>query len=197
MIASYASPEFLLFQAGLTQLQHYLKIPTFGTAGCSDAKLFDEQAAIEGALSMFISSLSGANLIHDVGYIEYGSTSCFEQVVVMDEVAGEVRFFLNGIKTDREQLAIEVIDRVGPGGEYVTSDHTLSHFREGWSPTKLGNRDTYENWVKKGGKTLGEKANERVKEILASHSPKPISDDIKAKVEAIIAATETKIGKKE
>lgn len=117
--------------------------------------------------------------------------------LIMDEVAGEVRFFLNGIKTDREQLAIEVIDRVGPGGEYVTSDHTLSHFREGWSPTKLGNRDTYENWVEKGGKTLGEKANERVKEILASHSPKPISDDIKAKVEAIIAATETKIGKKE
>lgn len=85
MIASYASPEFLLFQAGLTQLQHHLKIPSFGTAGCSDSKLFNEQAAIEGALSMFISSLSGANLIHDVGYIEYGSTSCFEQVVVMDQ----------------------------------------------------------------------------------------------------------------
>jgi trimethylamine--corrinoid protein Co-methyltransferase len=197
MIASYASPEFLLFQAGLTQLQHHLGLPTFGTAGTSDSKLFDQQASIEGALSIFISSLSGANLIHDVGYIEYGSTSCFEQVVVMDEVAGAARFFLNGIKTDREQLAIEVIDRVGPGGEYVTSDHTLSHFREGWSPTILGNRDTYENWVEKGGKTLGERANERVQEILASHTPKSISDDIKAKVEAIIAEAETNIGKKE
>jgi trimethylamine--corrinoid protein Co-methyltransferase len=193
MIASYASPEFLLFQAGLTQLQHHLKIPSFGTAGCSDSKLFDEQAAIEGALSMFISSLSGANLIHDVGYIEYGSTSCFEQVVVMDEVAGEVRFFLNGIKTDREQLALEVIDRVGPGGEYVTSDHTLSHFREGWSPAILGNRDNYENWVEKGGKTLGQRANERVKEILSSHAPKPLSDDIETKVKAMIADAETSI----
>jgi len=197
MIASYASPEFLLFQAGLTQLQHYLQVPTFGTAGCSDSKLFDQQAGIEGALSMFISSLSGANLIHDVGYIEYGSTSCFEQVVVMDEVAGEIRFFLNGIKTDREQLAIEVINRVGPGGEYVTSDHTFSHFREGWSPSILGNRDTHENWVEKGGKALGERANERVKEILESHTPKPISDDIKAKVEAIIADAANKTGNKE
>lgn len=197
MIASYASPEFLLFQAGLTQLQHYLNVPTFGTAGCSDSKLFDQQAGIEGALSIFISSLSGANLIHDVGYIEYGSTSSFEQVVVMDEVAGEARFFLKGIKTDRDQLAIEVIDRVGPGGEYVTSDHTLSHFREGWSPSILGNRDTYENWVEKGSQTLGERANQKVKEILDSHTPKPIAEDTKAKIEAIISAAEAKIGKKE
>ncbi len=195
MIASYASPEFLLFQAGLTQLQHYLQIPSFGTAGCSDSKLFDQQAGIEGALSMFIASLSGANLIHDVGYIEYGSTSSFEQVAVMDEVAGEARFFLKGIKTDREQLALEVIDRIGPGGEYVTSNHTFAHFREGWSPGILGNRDNYENWVEKGGKTLGERANARVKEILASHTPKPIADDIKAKVEALITAAETEIGR--
>lgn len=196
MIASYASPEFLLFQAGLTQLQHYLNVPTFGTAGCSDSKLFDQQAAIEGALSIFVSGMSGANLIHDVGYIEYGSTSCFEQVVVMDEVAGEVRFFLNGIKTDSEQLAVEVIDRVGPGGEYVSTEHTFSHFRAGWSPTVLGNRDTYENWMEMGGKTLGERANEKVRGILASHTSKPISDDIKAKVEAIIIDAESKIDKK-
>ena len=76
----------------------------------------------------------------------------------------------------REQLALEVIDRAGPGGEYVTSDHTLSHFREGWSPTILGNR-----------------ANERVKEILASHAPKLISDDIETKVKAMIADAETSI----
>ena len=143
---------------------------------------------------MFISSLSGANLIHDVGYIEYGSTSSFEQVVVMDEVAAEVRFFLNGIKTDSEQLALEVIDRVGPGGEYVTSDHTLAHFRKGFSPAILGNRDNYEIWMEKGGKTLGQRANEKVKEILASHTPKPISDDITSKVEALIAEAEAGIG---
>lgn len=194
MIASYASPEFLLFQAGLTQLQHYLSLPTFGTAGCSDSKVFDQQASMEGALSMLVSSISGANLIHDVGYIEYGSTSCFEQVVVMDELAGEIRFILEGIQVDRETLAVEVIDKVGPGGEYVTSDHTFRHFREGWFPILIGDRDTHENWVNKGSKTLGDRANKRVREILETHVPKPLSDAVKGKIEALIANSRQKAG---
>ena len=190
MIASYASPEFLLFHAGLTQLQHYLGLPTFGTAGCSDSKVFDQQASMEGALSMLVASLSGANLIHDVGYIEYGSTSCFEQVVVMDELAGEIRYILGGIQVDKEALAVEVIDRIGPGGEYVTSDHTFQHFRKWFSATLIGDRDTHENWVKNGRKTLGDRANERVRKILETHTPKPLSDSVKAKIEALIANAE-------
>ena len=187
MIASYASPEFLLFQVALTQLQHYQGLPTFGTAGCSDSKVFDQQASLEGALSMLVAGLSGANLIHDVGYIEYGSTSCFEQVVVMNEVAGEVRFILEGIKLDAERMALDVIDQVGPGGEYVTSEHTLKHFREAWVPDLIGDRNPYEKWVAKGSKTLGDRANERVREILETHEPKPLPGAVKARLEAIIA----------
>ena len=186
MIASYASPEFLLFQIGLTQLQHYQNLPTFGTAGCSDSKAFDQQASMEGALSVMVAGLAGANLIHDVGYVEYGSTSCFEQVVTMDEVAGEVRFILDGIRIDQDTLAMEVIDGIGPGGEYVTSQHTLQHFRDGWFPTLVGDRNTHEAWVAKGKKTLGDRANEKVREILENHVPKPLPDAVKAQVEAII-----------
>ncbi len=190
-IASYASPEFLLFQAGLTQLQHYQGLPTFGTAGCSDSKLFDQQASMEGSLSMLVSSLSGANLVHDVGYVEYGSTSCFEQVVVMDELADEIRFILEGIEVSKETLALEVIDQVGPGGEYVTSDHTYRHFRDGWLPT-LGDRHTHEDWVQQGSKTLGDRASEKVRKILESHTPKPLPEAAKAKIEALIASAEQK-----
>jgi len=120
-----------------------------------------------------VSSLSGANLIHDVGYVEYGSTSCFEQVVVMDELAGEIRFILEG-KVSKETLALEVIDRVGPGGEYVTSDYTYRHFRDGWFPTLVGDRHTHEGWVQRGSKTLG--------------------DATKAKIEALIVGAEQKAG---
>jgi len=186
MIASYASPEFLLFQTGLTQLQHHLGLPTFGTAGCSDSKVFDQQAALEGAMSMMISVLSGANLIHDVGYIEYGSTSCFEQVVTMDEVAGELRFMLNGIRIDRDNLALDVIDEVGPGGQYVTHEHTLRHFREGFRPKVIGNRETFEVWSERGSKTLGDRAHARVLEILRTHVPKPLPDATVAALDKII-----------
>jgi trimethylamine--corrinoid protein Co-methyltransferase len=185
-IASYASPEFLLFQIGLTQLQHYQGLPIFGTAGCSDSKVFDQQATLEGAMSMLVSSLSGANLIHDVGYVEYGSTSCFEQVVTMNELAGEIRFLLRGMDVGRETMALDVIDSVGPGGEYVTSDHTLNHFREGWFPEIIGDRHVHDAWVDKGRKTLGDRANEKVRHILENHVPKPLAEATRAKLEALI-----------
>lgn len=186
-IASYASPEFLLFQIGLTQLQHYQGLPTFGTAGCSDSKVFDQQASLEGAMSLLISSLSGANLIHDVGYVEYGSTSCFEQVVTMNELAGEIRFLLRGMDVNRETMAVDVIDAVGPGGEYVTTDHTFRHFRDGWFPEVIGDRNAYDGWVEDGSKTLGDRANERVRQILETHEPKPLPEDVREKVEALMA----------
>jgi len=138
-----------------------------------------------------VSSLSGANLVHDVGYVEYGSTSCFEQVVVMDELADEIRFILEGIEVSKETLALEVIDQVGPGGEYVTSDHTYRHFRDGWLPT-LGDRHTHEDWVQQGSKTLGDRASEKVRKILESHTPKPLPEAAKAKIEALIASAEQK-----
>ena len=185
-IASYASPEFLLFQIGLTQLQHHQGLPTFGTAGCSDSKAFDQQASLEGAMSMLVSSLSGANLIHDVGYVEYGSTSCFEQVVTMNELAGEIRFLLRGMDVNRETMAVDVIDAVGPGGEYVTSDHTFEHFRNGWFPDVLGDRNPHDHWVAAGSKTLGDRANERVRHILETHEPKPLPDEVRQKLDAIL-----------
>ena len=193
-IASYASPEFLLFQMGLTQLQRHQGLPTFGTAGCTDSKVFDQQASLEGALSMLVSSLSGANLIHDVGYIEYGSTSCFEQVVVMNELAGEVRFILEGMVLDADTLALEVIDAVGPGGEYVTSEHTFRHFRKGWFP-ELMDRNSHEAWLEKGGKTLGDRANDKVRTILETHAPTPLPVEVKATLESIIVGAERTAGK--
>jgi trimethylamine--corrinoid protein Co-methyltransferase len=193
-IASYASPEFLLFQIGLTQLHHYQGLPTFGTAGCSDAKVFDQQASLEGAMSMLVASLSGANLIHDVGYVEYGSTSCFEQVVTMNELAGEIAFILKGMTLDNETLALDVIDAVGPGGEYVTSDHTYRHFREAWVPDVIGDRNSYEAWSEQGSRTLGDRANAKVRAILETHTPKPLSDGVKARLEAIMADVERGAG---
>lgn len=193
-IASYASPEFLLFQIGLTQLQHYQNLPTFGTAGCSDSKVFDQQATLEGAMSMLVSSLSGANLIHDVGYIEYGSTSCFEQVVTMNELAGEIRFLLRGMDVSRETMALDVINAVGPGGEYVTSEHTLRHFREGWFPEVIGDRNVYDTWADKGRKTLGDRANEKVRHILETHQPKPLDGAIRQRLEALIDKARLDVG---
>jgi trimethylamine--corrinoid protein Co-methyltransferase len=191
MTASYASPEFNLFICAMAEMAHYHGLPIFSFGGCSDSKCFDEQASLEGGMSMFLSALSGGNLIHDVGYVESGLTSSYEMLVVMDEVAGFVKRILGGIEVNQEALAVDVIDEVGPGGEYLTHGHTYKHFRENWAP-KLLDRTNYSTWKERGGLTLRERAHNKVLKVLDSHQPKPLDPQTKAKVSAIVAREEHK-----
>jgi len=191
MTASYASPEFALTMGSMAEMAQYYGIPTFGFAGCSDSKCFDEQASMEGALTMLISALSGGNLIHDVGYIESGLTSSFEMLVVMDEMAGYVKRLLGGIEVNPETLALDVIDRVGPGGEYLSDEHTYDHFRENWIPGLL-DRNTYSTWCEQGKLTLRQRANKKVLELLEIYQTEPLGEDIKTKLSEIVAREEKK-----
>jgi len=186
---SYAAPEFMLAMAAFSEMCHYYDLPIFSFAGCSDAKSFDQQAAAEGALSMLITALSGGNLIHDVGYIESGMTASYEMLVSMDEIAGLVKRFMQGIEITEETLALEVIDGVGPGGNFVDGDHTLRHFRRNWFPGLL-DRATRAAWEAGGQLTLGDRAAARVREILEHHRPAPLAEATATQLEAIIQRAE-------
>lgn len=185
-IFSYASPEFNLLMASLADIAHYLKLPMFGTAGCSDSNIVDEQAGIEAALSIAMTALSGPNLNHDVGYIEYGSTSSLEYLAINNDIIGMARRLVRGIQVTDETLALNIIDQVGPGGHFLAEDHTLKHFKTETYYPSLINRQRYESWQKDGGKTLFERANERVKNIIENYVPEPLPKDVQQKIRAIV-----------
>lgn len=191
-ILSYGAPELSLLSAGLTNVAQYLKLPTFSTAGCTDAKIPDQQAALEAAISIAISGLSGANLIHDVGYLESGLDGSYDVLVMSNEIIGMVKRILRGITVDPEHLALEVINRVGPGGHYLSEDHTLEHFRtEFWMPELL-DRSNWETWQANGAKSLGQRVHERVRELIETFEPEPIPANIENKLKAIIAQADKK-----
>jgi len=181
----YAAPESLLATSALTDMARYYRLPMFSFAGCSDSNIYDEQAAIEGALWTLLSSLNGGNLVHDVGYINNGLTTSYEQLVVSNEVISMVRRITGGFEINEETLALDLIHKVGPGGEYLTSEHTLKHFKENWSP-RLFSRTSYERWQKEGKKDLAARANEKAKEILKIHAPRPLDQGIQAELGEII-----------
>jgi trimethylamine--corrinoid protein Co-methyltransferase len=168
--ACCGSPEMALLGAGYTDIVKWLQIPRYGTAGCSDAKLFDEQAAIEAAISIATSSLVGGNMIHDVGNLNSGQTRSMDLMVDSDEIIGMVKRIMRGISVTDESMALNVMSDVGPGGHYLEHDHTYTRFKtEIWRP-KLIDRQNWQNWEMAGGKRYGERANDRVHEILASES---------------------------
>jgi trimethylamine--corrinoid protein Co-methyltransferase len=189
-ICSYGAPEFQLAIAAYTELYHHYGIPVWGFAGCSDAHLLDEQAAVEATFSIMMNALAGTNLIHDVGYLSSGLTGSCEMLVLSDEIIGMVKRMLRGVPVDREALAVEAIHRVGPAGHFLMDDHTLEHFRtEFWRPGLL-NRDPLEIWQGKGSLPMRERLRRRVQEILAQHRPRPLPETLRAVLKRTIQEAE-------
>jgi trimethylamine--corrinoid protein Co-methyltransferase len=184
MLVSYGAPELSLWSAALTEMAHYLHLPMFSTAGCTDAVEFDQQAAAESAISCLMAALSGANLVHDVGFTEAANSASLELIAATDEFIGMVDCIMKGIEVTPETLALEVIEQVGPGGSYFGEEHTLCHFRRNWFP-KLANRDNCEQWMTAGGLSLGDKANQRVRQILEEHQPKPLPPELVAELDIL------------
>lgn len=182
MVSSYAAPD-----GGPSgwALAHYYDLPIFGTGGCSDAKVFDAQAAAEAALSLFTNALGGANLIHDVGYLDCAMTGSLELVAFCDEIIGWIKRYLAGPEISDETLALDVIHQVGPDGHYLETAHTLRHCRDQWRPA-LADRQDFRNWAQAGGKTLQERANAAVRRVLARRQPAPLPDDLLAEMAAIV-----------
>jgi trimethylamine--corrinoid protein Co-methyltransferase len=191
-LISYAAPEFMLAMAALSEMCHYYRLPIFSFAGCSDAKEFDQQASAEGALWMLITALSGGNLIHDVGYIESGLTASYDMIVAMDEVAAMVKRFMRGVEIDQETLAMEVIDAIGPGGDFVGAEHTFRNFRRNWIP-RLMDRASRGDWEAAGSKMMGDRTAERVREILENHQPEGLSAELNNELDAIILQAEERV----
>ena len=193
MILSYGAPELSLMMAGITELAHYAGLPLWQTGGCTDSKTLDEQAALEGSLSVFFSALSGGDLCHDVGYTESGLTGSIMQTVMMDEAIGYARRITRGIEVTEETLAVDVIHDVGPDGHYLREPHTRRHFRtEFWYPT-LSDRRNFEEWEMMGGTTMGERTVTRAQEIVASHEPAAVSPETESVIEEVLAAAEARV----
>jgi trimethylamine--corrinoid protein Co-methyltransferase len=165
MVSLYAAPDGGPF--GWDLARHY-GIPTFGAAGCSDAKVFDAQAAAEAALTLFDNTVSGANLIHDIGYLDCAMTGSLELVAFCDEIIGWLRRYLRKLEISEETLALDLIHEIGPDGHFVETRHTLRHVREDWRPTLL-DRSNYQRWAAAGATTLQQRAKPKVLEIIENH----------------------------
>lgn len=172
----YGSPEMALLSAAYTDITKWLGVPEYETAGCSDAKMFDEQAAMEGTINITTAALAGGNMIHDVGYLEQGLTSSAEMMVASDEIIDRVKRILRGIPVDDDTKALDVMETVGPGGHYLEHDHTYDRFKtEIWRP-KLTDRLNWENWTAAGSKTYRDRVHERVIELLEAET-EPLLDE--------------------
>lgn len=184
-ISVYGAPEFQLARVAVAEMGRFYGLPTWGYAGHSDSCAMDEQAAADATFSVLVALLAGNNLVHDVGYLEAGLTTSPEMIVFATEVISMMRKFMDGVALDAEALALDVIHKVGPGGDFLTQKHTLKHFRDLWEPS-LFSRQRMEDWVAQGSKRLGQRLKEKTLTIMEGHKPQPLPDSVRAEVEYIL-----------
>jgi trimethylamine--corrinoid protein Co-methyltransferase len=175
-IVSYGAPEWPTGMAAWTDMGRFYGLPVWGAAGATDSKVVDAQAGAEASISIMAAFLTRCNLVHDVGYIEYGTTSSMEMLVVADEIIRDVRFIMDGVEVSERTLAREAIHRAKPGAGFLADNHTLDNWRWAqWRPALI-DRTRYDRWVKQGSKDMVTRANERARQILEEHGVPPLPE---------------------
>ncbi|MFC1912083.1 trimethylamine methyltransferase family protein [Chloroflexota bacterium] len=173
-IYSYGAPEKILMVAALTELCHHYKLPMYGTAGCTDAQKMNIQAAVEGTSTIFASALSGADLVHNVGTLYHGGWRSLEFTVLADEIIDMVRVIMNGIEINEDTLPLDLIEKKGPKANYLSEAHTRKYFRRFWVPTVFDRSAS----KKEDEKDCEELLKAKTLEILKTHQPRPLPDDV-------------------
>ncbi|MEK6575028.1 MAG: trimethylamine methyltransferase family protein [Chloroflexota bacterium] len=189
---AYGAPELSLQSAALTEMARYVGLPMWSTAGCTDSKVLDEQAGIESAISVLFAGLSGADLVHDVGFLEGAITGSLHMAVMSDEAIGYVKRILRGIEVTPETLATEVIREVGPGGHFLATEHTLTHFKDQfWFPT-LMDRSRWAEWEAAGSLSMGDRVQMQINDVLDTHEPVPLGPEAQKQIDEILAKAEAR-----
>jgi trimethylamine--corrinoid protein Co-methyltransferase len=176
-----------LLNAGAAQLAQSWEIPFYPTAGMSDSKLIDAQTGYESAMTTLMAALSGANYIHDAaGLMEFAMVASYEKYVVDNEIIGMAMRAVHGIQVTPATIGAEVIQAVGPGGHFLTEDHTMRYLRSEFFFPRISDREPRENWEAEGASNTRQRARQRAQELLDSHQPLPLPEDAVQRIHAEI-----------
>jgi trimethylamine--corrinoid protein Co-methyltransferase len=155
-----------------------------------DSKLPDAQAGHEKTLTAMLPALAGANLVYGMGMLEMGQVLSFSQMVMDNEFAAMIKRSIRGIEVNDELMAVDLIKKVGIGGNFLGEKHTMEHIVGEQVQADLIDRRMRGRWEKKGAKDLHQSSVERAKKILETHQPKQLEDGLAEELVKIAKSAE-------
>ena len=186
------SPEDYVLAAAATQMAHHFGLAMNMGTMASGAKEPGWQAAVDDALSTLASVSAGAEMMSGCGLLDGSKTLSYAHLLMEAEVYGIVQKVAGGIVVDEETLALDVIRKVGPNGTYLAEKHTRAPMNEIWRPG-LWDRTPYDAWLQTGRRGALQNAEERAREILRTHAPAPLADDVRAELRRLVEAAEAEL----
>jgi len=165
MELSMGSVETSMMSTCAVQLAKRYNLPIYASAGVTDAKVPDIQSGFEKGVSYLLVGMAGADYIHlAAGMLDSGNSISYEQFIIDNEIIGMTNRVLKGIDVNESTLALDCIERVGPGGNYITEEHTIDHMFDQFFYPALSVRMNFDLWEEREKPTPLTLANELVHE---------------------------------
>lgn len=186
-LACYSAPELPLSEAANTDVSKWLGLGMLFPGGITNDQQVGQMAGSDCTSSLYYGFLSGADMIYGAGLVDSGRFASMDSMVMCNEIIEMIKQIGKGICTDPEYLALELIESVGPGGEYLTQDHTFEYWQE-WFRPRLIDRKGYESWEAAGKKTLRDRAMEKRRQILDEHVPEEMDSKLVEELRSLAAS---------
>lgn len=187
----YGSPlagvvEIGLLSVGAVQVAHYYNLPAEGFGPRTDSKTLDEQAGIERVFLAILPALAGAEIISGAGCLEAVATFSIEQLLIDSELYSMVFRVLKGISFDVDRLALDVIMRLGIGGNYLRDISTVKYYRSEFFIHELFDKRDRRSWISSGSRRIEQVAEEKARKIISEYTPPQLEDDERNRIENIV-----------
>ncbi|MBV6393309.1 MAG: Glycine betaine methyltransferase [Anaerolineales bacterium] len=179
-----------MLHMAFAQMARFYNLPTGGYVGLTNSKLNDEQAGYETGMSGVAGLLGGMDMFNIGGLIDALKTFDFAKAVIDDEIAQMMKRMKRGISFNDDDLAINLIKEIGPGGSFITAKHTVSRMKTEAVMTKIADRDARSIWEKKGATDTHAKALAKAKEIMTKNAapllPPEVDSALRARFPALV-----------
>jgi trimethylamine--corrinoid protein Co-methyltransferase len=173
-----------ILHMGCAQMAQFYDIPSGGYIGLTNSKINDAQSGYETGMSVTAGYLAGMDIFNMGGLLDALMAFDFAKAVTDNDIAMMLKRIRRGFEFSEENLAIDMIDDIGPGGMFADSEHTLERMRTTMYLTDLADRDPRQQWQENGAQDTQARAMSRVKEILTRDNPAVFSPDIDAQIQA-------------
>jgi len=159
-------------------------VDTYGPS--TESKLPDVQLAMERTWTAFLPALAGADIVCGAGNLESQATMSLPQLLLDNDLFATVKRMVDGVAVSPDDMALEVIDQVGPRGQFLGTDHTLIRCRKAFLPTRLFDRNFRGTWEGKGRPQVADKVVGQMEAILREHRVDPLSPEQLKEIEGIV-----------
>lgn len=177
MGVAYGSPEARVMEVGAAQIAKSFDLLTRGNIGLTDSQISDFQGGAEAMFNVTSAVRAKINYLPGCGHLaSFAAASC-EKLVLDAELASYALRYCQPIPVNADTLAVDVIQTVGPRGNFITQKHTFDHFRTEFYHPTVFSRQTYEKWARERN-TAALAARETVGRILERYAPPPIEEGL-------------------